>query len=199
MGFTGCIQKSLEAQLRGWLNYELLQEGLRVFMVRDKNFLIGVDGSDSSFRAVTYVAELIAGQKGFLVVLLHVLPPIPPELLEFGGSEDPEKERALSEELKKDQAQWIDKAKKAAQPILERAKSVLYQVGVAPETVTTLFSESIHQPEIVRELIEAAHKQGCGTVVVGRDSYSGFSEMLQHHVGEELVREGRGFGIWVID
>ncbi|UCE62615.1 MAG: universal stress protein [Nitrospirota bacterium] len=168
-------------------------------MVRDKNIIIGVDGSDSSYRAVSYVAELIAHQKGILVVLLHVLPPIPPELLEFGGSEDPEKEGALSKELKKDQAQWIDNAKKAAQPILERAKSVLYQVGIAPEAVTTLFSESIHQPEIVRELIEAATKQDCGTVVVGRESYSGFSEMMQRHVGEELVREGRGFAIWVIE
>ena len=168
-------------------------------MVRDKNIIIGVDGSESSFRAVTYVAEMIARQKGVLVVLLHVLPPIPPELLEFGGSEDPEKERHLGEELKKDQAQWIDKAKREAEPILQRAKSALYQVGVPPEAVTTLFSESIHQPEIVRELIEAAQKQDCGTVVVGRESYSGFSEMLHRHLGEELVREGKGFAIWVIE
>lgn len=168
-------------------------------MLRDKNIIIGVDGSESSFRAVTYVAELIAGQKGFLVVLLHVLPPIPPELLEFGGSEDPDKERQLGEVLKKEQAQWIDNAKKAAQPTLERAKSVLYQVGVAPETVSTLFSESIHQPNIVREVIEEAQKQDCGTIVVGRESYSAISDLLQRHVGEALVREGKGFAIWVIE
>lgn len=168
-------------------------------MVRDKNVLIGVDGSESSFRAVTYVAEMIGDQNRILVGLLHVLPPIPPELLEFGGSEDPEKERILGDELKKDQAQWINHARKAAQPILERAKTVLYQVGVPPERVITLFSESIHRSNIVRELIETAQKQHCGTVVVGRESYPGFREMFQRHVGEALVREGRGFAIWVIE
>ena len=59
------------------------------------------------------------------LVLLHALPPIPPELLEFGGAEDPEAERRLDAELKKEQAQWLDKAKKSANPILEKAKMIL--------------------------------------------------------------------------
>ena len=65
--------------------------------------------------------------------------------------------------------------------------------------ITTVFAESIHRPDFVRELLETAHKQNCGTIVVGRESYPSFKEMFHHHVGEELVRKGQGFAIWVVE
>ncbi len=167
-------------------------------MVRDKTFLVGVDGSDSSIRSVSYVAEMIGAREDCHVVLFHVLPPIPPELLEFGGAEDPEKEQKLDQTLKKEQAQWIEDAKKAAEPMLDNAKTILYRIGVLPTMITTVFSQSIHRPDIVRELIETARKQSCGTIVVGRKSYSSFKEMFHHHVGEELARQAPDFTIWVI-
>jgi nucleotide-binding universal stress UspA family protein len=167
-------------------------------MVRDKTFLVGVDDSAASIRSLSYVADMIGGRKNFHVVLFHVLPSIPPELLEFGGAEDPGTEQKLDKALKKDQAQWIENAKQAAKPIMENAKTILYRVGVSPEMVTTVFSRSIHRPDIVRELIETARNQNCGTIVVGRESYSSFKEMFHHHVGEELVRQARGLAIWVI-
>ena len=167
-------------------------------MVRDKTFLVSVDDSDSSIRSVSYVAEMIGDREGFHVVLFHVLPPIPPDLLEFGGAEDPATEQTLDQALKQEQAQWIEEAKKAAEPILENAKTILYRIGVLPAMVSVVFSESIHRPDIVRELIETARKQTCGTIVVGRESYSSFKEMFHHHVGEELAQKGQGFAIWII-
>lgn len=167
-------------------------------MVRDKTFLIGVDDSDSSIRSVSYLAEMIGAREDFHIVLFHVLPPIPPELLEFGGAEDPETEQKLDQELKKKQAQWIENAKKAAEPMLDNAKTILYRIGMLPAMITTVFSQSIHRPDIVHELMETANKQNCGTIVVGRESYSSFKEMFHHHVGEELVRQASSLAIWVI-
>lgn len=167
-------------------------------MVRDKTFLVGVDGSDSSIRSVSYVADMVGAREDCHVVLFHVLPPIPPELLEFGGAEDPETEQKLDQTLKKEQAQWIEDAKKAAEPMLDNAKTILYRIGVLPAMITTVFSQSIHRPDIVRELIETARKQSCGTIVVGRESYSSFKEMFHHHVGVELARQAPDFTIWVI-
>lgn len=167
-------------------------------MVRNKTFLVGVDDSDSSIRGISYVADMVGAREDFHVVLFHVLPPIPPELLEFGGAEDPGTEQKLDETLKKEQAQWIENAKKDAEPILDNAKTILYRIGVPPAMITTVCSQSIHRPDIVRELIETAHKQNCGTIVVGRESYSSFKEMFHRHVGEELVQKGQGFAIWVI-
>ena len=61
-----------------------------------------------------------------------------------------------------------------------------------------MLSQSIHRPDIVGELIGTARKQNCGTIAVGRESYSSFKEMFHHHVGEELVREAPGFAVRVI-
>ncbi len=166
--------------------------------MRDKTLLVGVDGSDSSIRSVSYVAEMVGARENFHILLFHILPPIPPELLEFGGAEDPATERKLDETLKKEQAEWIENAKKAAEPLVDNAKTILYRTGVLPAMVSVVFSQSIHRPDIVRELIEAAHKQHCGTIVVGRESYSSFKEMFHHHVGEELTKKGQGLAIWVI-
>jgi nucleotide-binding universal stress UspA family protein len=167
-------------------------------MVRDKTLLVGVDGSDSSIRSVSYVADMLGAREDCHVVLFHVLPPISPELLEFGGAEDPETEQKLDQTLKKEQAQWIEDAKKAAEPMLDNAKTILYRIGVLPAMITTVFSQSIHRPDIVRELIETARKQSCGTIVVGRESYSSFKKMFHHHVGVELARQAPDFTIWVI-
>ncbi|MFA9562581.1 MAG: universal stress protein [Nitrospirota bacterium] len=168
-------------------------------MVRDRTFLVGIDDSEATLRTVSYVADTLGPQKGFYVVLLHVLPPIPPELLEFGGSEDPQTEQRLDAELKKDQAQWIEQAKQAANPLVEKVKGIFLRVGISAGMITTVFAESIHRPDFVRELLETAHKQNCGTIVVGRESYPSFKEMFHHHVGEELVRKGQGFAIWVVE
>jgi hypothetical protein len=54
-----------------------------------KRILIAIDDSDASYHAVTYVGSIIGGREDFRVCLLHALPPLPRELLEFGGSSDP--------------------------------------------------------------------------------------------------------------
>ena len=148
---------------------------------------------------MSYVAEIIGPQKELHLVLLHVLPPIPPGLLEFGGSEDPKTEQQLDGQLKKEQAQWIAQAKQTAQRLVEKVKGMFLRVGVSADMITTVFNESIHRPDFVRELLETAHNQHCGTIVVGRKSYPKFQEMFHHHVGEELVRKGEGFAICVVE
>ena len=168
-------------------------------MGRNKTFLVAIDDSESTLQTVSYVAETLGPQQGFDIVLLHVLPPIPPELLEFGGSEDPQTEERLDEQLKKEQAQWIAQAQQSAEPLLEKVKDMFLQVGISAERITTVFAESIHRPDFVRELLETAHNQQCGTIVVGRKSYPKFKEMFHHHVGEELVEKGEGFAIWVVE
>ncbi len=54
-------------------------------MQTNKNVLVSVDASEASMRVMIYVAEMIGAHRQCRVYLFHVLPPIPPELLEFGG------------------------------------------------------------------------------------------------------------------
>jgi hypothetical protein len=71
-------------------------------MSNAKYMLIAVDDSEAPYRAVTYVGSIISGCEGFRVCLLHALPPLPRELLEFGGSEDPQQEEREETCLKTD-------------------------------------------------------------------------------------------------
>ena len=168
-------------------------------METNKNVLIAVDATVASTKAVRYVAETLGGRKGLRVYLLHVLPPIPPELLEFGGSENPQKEEALTKALRLEQAEWVERAKKEVAPIFDQAKTILGKAGVSPDLVHREFSTSIHRPDVARDVSEAAHRWKCSTVVVGRHSFTWLKEHLGHHVGEDLVRKGQGFAIWVIE
>lgn len=168
-------------------------------LARDKHILVGVDDSEATMRALHYLAAILEGRRDFSVCLLHVLPPIPPELLEFGGAEDPEAERQLSEELKQAQAQWLEEAKQAAEPIMLRAQRILTDRGIAPDQIEIDFAEAIHRPDIPQRLLDAAALHHCGTIVVGRESFPLLQELVQRHVGEELVRKGQGVAIWVVE
>jgi hypothetical protein len=76
--------------------------------------LVVRDDSVASRRAVKYVGKFVGKRKAFRICLVHVLPPLPPELLEHGGSEDSAKEAQLEAELKVGQHRWISAAKKAS-------------------------------------------------------------------------------------
>ena len=165
----------------------------------EHHLLVAIDDSDASQRAVAYVGDTIDGHAGFSIYLFHVLPPFPPELLEFGGSENPQEEEALTQQLREDQAKWIAQAKEAARPLFENAKAVLQQHHVAPHKIHCETSASVHRPNVVRALLEAAHDYHCRTIVVGRNAFPSFQEMFHAHIGEELVQKSQGFTIWVVE
>jgi nucleotide-binding universal stress UspA family protein len=168
-------------------------------METNRNVIIALDTSDASVRAVRYVADTLGLRKDLRVYLLHVLPPIPPELLEFGGSENPQKEEDLTKELRREQSEWVARAKQEVGPIFDRVKTILGKAGVSPDVVHREFSTSIHRPDVARDVLEAAHKWKCSTVVAGRHSFPWLKEHLGHHVGEDLIRKGQGFAIWIIE
>ena len=72
--------------------------------------LVVLDDSAASRSAVKYVGKFVGKRRRFRICLVHVLPPLPPELLEHGGSEDPAKEARLEADLKAEQQLWISAA-----------------------------------------------------------------------------------------
>ncbi len=168
-------------------------------MGRTNKILIAVDDSEASRKAVTYVSKMVRGREPIHICLFHVLPPIPPKLLEFGGAEDPQKEQLLSTDLNTAQAQWMEKAKTAAQLSLNTAQTILRDHGMSQHNISTRLSSSIHKPNVVREILEAAKQWDCGTVVVGRKTLPWLQELFHRHIGEELVQKGQGFSVWVVE
>ena len=56
-------------------------------MLAPHRLLLAIDDTAATERAVAYVANVARGNPEFHVRLFHVLPPIPPGLLEHGGHE----------------------------------------------------------------------------------------------------------------
>ena len=168
-------------------------------MSNAKHILIAVDDSEASYRAVTYVGSIISGCEGFRVCLLHGLPPLPRELLEFGGTEDPRQEEREEAGLKTEQAHWIEAVAQAAEPVFTRAKHILHAARVPADAVETQMVDTVNTQDIVYNILETAHARHCGTVVVGRQAHHGLKALLTSHVSDALVSQGEGLAIWVVE
>ncbi len=168
-------------------------------MDTSKDILILVDESEATHRTVTYVGAMLGGATEFRFSLVHVLPPMPPSLLEVGGSEDPATEQREETEAHEAQARWQAEAEKAAELVFERAKAVLREARVPEDAIETHCADSTNQKDVASTILDTARERGCSTIVVGREAYSKLRELLQHHVADELVRHGQGFAIWVVE
>jgi nucleotide-binding universal stress UspA family protein len=160
--------------------------------------LLLIDGSTESMQAVSYIAKLADRQCGFHVCLLQVLPPFPPELLEFGGAEDSRKEQELESDLRREQQAWIASAKTSAEPRLERARQMLNGAGVPSSEIDLEFSDPMQADNVADMLLDQAVARRCHTVVLGHTAHSWFREVVGHHLAEELLRRARGITIWVV-
>jgi nucleotide-binding universal stress UspA family protein len=163
--------------------------------------LLVVDQSSSSKRAVEYVATVLASRRGFQLCLAHFLSQLPPQMLEFGGAEDPERERQLDRQLKTERQQWITTAAKAAQPSLNWACDKLRKAGLPSSSLTTQFSDPLRaQNSVSEEILELARINKCRTIIVGRRSLSWLRRLTAgKDLAEQLVQQGSGFTLWIVE
>jgi nucleotide-binding universal stress UspA family protein len=168
-------------------------------MANAKHILIAVDDSEASYRAVAYVGSIMSGGEGFRVCLLHALPPLPREVLEFGGAEEPQQEDREEMRLHTAQARWIEAVAQAAEPVFTRAKQILHAAHVPADAVETQIVDTVNTQDIVLNILETAHARHCGTVVVGRQVHHGLKALLTSHVSDALMSQGEDLAIWVVE
>lgn len=163
--------------------------------------LVVVDESPSSVAAVEYVAQVLGHRRGFEVCLVHFLPPLPPILMEFGGSENPDEERQLYTRLYKDQQQWIETARKKAEPALTSARVRLRQAGLPATSLTTQFSDPAdEQASASKEILVQARRNNCRTIVVGRRSLSWFRRITGgKDLAEQLAEQAKNLTVWIVE
>jgi nucleotide-binding universal stress UspA family protein len=167
-------------------------------MDADKCMLIAVDASEASDRAVAYVAHMMQGQQDLRVLLFHVPAPMPPELLEFGGRENPDAEEQTEAALHSAQAAWLEQVKQAAQPVFARAQTQLRQAAVAESAVETQIATPVSGEALHTTILEAAQQAHCETVVVGRAAFSWLQELVQSHLADTLLQQAKGCTLWIV-
>ena len=167
-------------------------------MNANKRILIAVDASEASDRAVTYVAQIIAGQPDLHVLLFHVPAPMPPRHIEFGGREHPVAEEHTQTALHTTRDTWVEQAKHMAQPVFARAQTLLRRGAVPEQAVETQIATPVSGQTLDASILEVAQREQCGTVVVGRTDWSWLQELWQQHVAEKLLPEAQGLALWVV-
>jgi nucleotide-binding universal stress UspA family protein len=163
-----------------------------------ERLMVVVDGAPGTKRTVDYVARMIGRQRGFHVYLLHLLPPMPAELLEFGGAEDPREEQKMQAELQRDQQAWIASVREQAKPALEEAIKALLYAGLARHEIDLEYSDPMDDQDARAAVLSQARADRCQTIVLGHDAPFWFRELAGGHLTERLLRHANEVTIWVV-
>ena len=158
--------------------------------------LIAVDDSEHSARALRYVGTLLRDVHDAQVTLFHVLKPMPRELLEHGGSENPAEEVRLAEELRRDQAHWVTTESATESPILVTALELFGKTGFPLDRVMLKFG---YEDDIAHNILVEARSGSYGTIVISRHGSHGLKRMISGGVADQLLRDASGFTLWVVE
>lgn len=158
--------------------------------------LIAVDNSEHSTRALRYVGTLLRETRDVQVTLFHVLKPMPRELLEHGGSEDPATEVRLAKALQQDQENWVRAESVMEYPILVNALELFGKTGFSLDRVTLKFG---HEDDIAHTILDEARTGGYGTIVVSRHGANGLKRLFGGGITDQLLREASGYTLWVVE
>ena len=149
---------------------------------KDRHFLVAVDDTESSKRAVLYVADIVGGFPGFTVTLFSVVP-------------EPEEDFFESEA---EQVSWTKEKIEAANRLLENYRQVLIQAGF-PEEKVRIRSCVGEAKSFAEAILETRCDLTCCTVVVGRHHHSKTEEFLFGSTSSKLIHDAKNCAIWVVE
>ena len=128
--------------------------------------------------------------------LFHALGPLPPQLLESPGAEDPVEEQKVEARQERQQKEWLARARAGAAPLLHTAIDEIRQLpGIHVESHFLLLN---HHEDLVDEIIKTARDNHCNHIVVGHHSYPWLRERLHSHSGLRLKSAAPEFSVCVL-
>jgi nucleotide-binding universal stress UspA family protein len=150
--------------------------------VRDKHLLIAVDESDSSRRAVLYVADFLGGFPGFTVTLLRIIPAPEEDFFENDA----------------DKTKWTAEKLETANKMLANYRQILIQSGFPEDKVR--FRSCVEEGRSFSEaILDIRCDLNCCTIVVGRHHKSKTEEFLFGSTSNKLIHEAKNCAVWVVE
>ena len=165
---------------------------------KSTHLLLLADESHASKRMADYIAAIIGRHRNFHLHLLYLMPRMPVQLLESGGGNTPKQEEEVNAELHRQQEEWINSRKAAAQSTLNQLVAIMRKGGVSRRAIDVEFSDPNEAAILDRVIPGLAAERGCHTIVIGHESHSWFREMTAGHLAEHLLRHTRATAVWVV-
>lgn len=148
------------------------------------NFIIGIDSSEGSMRAVDHVAKMpLSPAKKIL--LLHVIRNIPGD---NGMSRVPD--------LEAFQAARNSEAVEKIESSMRSASEKLVQAGISPANIQTKVVTGVASR--AGTILDLAKTGGFGTIVVGRRGVSTVQEFDMGRVSNKLVQAAKDRAVWLV-
>jgi nucleotide-binding universal stress UspA family protein len=163
-----------------------------------QNILVALDDRDASMRAVEYIGAFLAGRDDFKIHLFHALKPLPPQLMESPGSEDPSVEQQIERRQAVQQENWRNRAETQLVPVLEAAKSQNIAANIPDERIATHILQLNGRANLVSEITTAAREYRCETVVVGYNDYPWLTEKFHTHIAEQMIVQCERLAVCVV-
>jgi nucleotide-binding universal stress UspA family protein len=166
--------------------------------ITPENLMLIVDESPATRRAVEYITRLLGCHRGVHVYLLHLLPPLPAELLEFGGAEDPRQEQRLQSELHREQQAWIASVIDPARPVIDEAVASLRSAGLFTYEIELAHSDPLDDRDPTISLLKQAREKHCQTIVVGNQTHPWFRKLTGSPLTEYLLHHAKDIALWIV-
>jgi len=147
--------------------------------------LIAVDPSENAMRAVDHAGFMLAGTD-HPVVLFHTKRKLqrflPKEVVEYLPGLD---------------SVWSEKADEEIAPFIQRAREALVDHGIPAKRIDSRIVKGTFRP--AADILKAAEKNHCGTVVLGRRGMSDETEFAMGTVVRKVVENASDLALWIAD
>jgi len=154
-----------------------------------KKFLLAVDASPSSMKAVEFVASLVGG-RSYAVCIFHAILRLGSVSFELPGDNMPE----LPDVKMTDTC--IEAFKLKVARLFQDVKGVLMASGFESEKISEKIVSGVYSRS--ETIVKEAEDGGYGTIVVGRRGLSKVEAFFMGRVGHKVVYGGKKFTVWVV-
>lgn len=149
---------------------------------QERRLLLAVDESDSSRRAVMYVADFFGDYKDLAVTLFSILP----EPAEDFFPTDGERRR------------WLDEKRRIREEVLAEYGKILAAAGIRADGIETRLV--VRQCQSLGDaILEAQDELRCCIVVLGRRGLSHQEEFIFGSTTSRILRHARHCAVMVVE
>jgi nucleotide-binding universal stress UspA family protein len=154
-------------------------------MAHYQHILVAIDDFPMTEHLEECLRKTVQNPNAVTIHLFHALGPLPPQLLESRGAEDPTEEKKVEAEQIQQQESWFIRARREAEPLLKTATARLRDL-LSDAKIKSHFVLLYQCEDLVAEILKAAHHNDCTTIVVGHKSYPWLREQFHAHTAVQL-------------